>query len=226
MRRQSDLNDIYGVKGIQNPLDKDGDAPETGFRHSDAYHRFFRGYTEIRREKPNGRYRVERYYTQPWIINAASRQVYWLNRVMYAFLVFLCWMLYIHAMTMDLGSNRAWFVAIAGMVALIMLILLTMVTAIYIFIRKKMTLWDHASSTRRLKVLSLITGSCLALTAAAKGFHLVHCGQSIQGELRSIAMMLLAAAGAATLYSLERQVVYTSVPNDTVLPEGEAHEIW
>ena len=44
MRRQSDLDDIYGVKRIRsNPLDKDNDVAETGFRHSDAYHRYFRG---------------------------------------------------------------------------------------------------------------------------------------------------------------------------------------
>lgn len=225
MRRQSDLNDIYGVKGIRNPLDKDSDAPETGFRHSDAYHRFFRGYTEIRREKPNGRYAVERYYTQPWIVNAASRQVYWLNRTLYAFLLFLCWMLYIHAMTMDLGSNRAWFVAIAGMIALIALMLLTVVATIYIFMRKKMTLWDHASSTKRLKALSLITASAMALTAVTKGVYWVRCGKNA-GEWQSIAMMLLAAAAAATVCFLERQVVYATIPNDTVLPEGEAHEIW
>ena len=96
MRRQSDLDDIYGVKQIKsNPLDRDNEVPEIGFRHSDTYHRYFRGYTEIRREKPNGGYRVDRYYTQPWIVSTAPVRDYWLTRLMYAVLVILSWGLYL-----------------------------------------------------------------------------------------------------------------------------------
>ncbi len=227
MRRQSDLNDIYGVKRIKtNPLEKDNEVPESGFRHSDSYHRYFRGYTEIRREKPNGRYKVERYYTQPWIVSAASPQVYWLTRLMYATLVCLSWLLYLGAMCTDLGSNRCWFVAIPGLPAVIVLVLLTVVTVSYLFVPKKMTLWDHASSTKRLKTVSLITGGCMTLTAIAKAAYLLICGGNVRGELISIAVTLAAAVCAAALYVLERGVVYTTIPNDTVLPEGEAHEIW
>lgn len=227
MRRQSNLSDIYGVKRIKtNPLEKDNEVPESGFRHSDSYHCYFRGYTEIRREKPNGRYRVERYYTQPWIVSAASSQVYWLTRLVYAALVCLSWILYVTAMCADLGSNRTWFVAIPGLPAAILLVLLTMVTVSYIFVPKKMTLWDHASSTKRLKTYSLLTGGCMTLTAAAKAAYLLIYGGAARGELISIGVTLAAAGCAAALYVLERGVVYTTVPNDTVLPEGEAHEIW
>lgn len=227
MRRQSDLNDIYGVKRIRtNPLEKDNDVPETGFRHSDSYHKYFRGYTEIRREKPNGRFRVERYYTQPWIVSAASDLVYWLTRFMYAFLICLSWGLYIRGMCMDLNSNRAWFVAIPGFPAVILLVLLSIVALNYIFVRRKMTLWDYESSTKRLMTVSLLTGCCIALTAAAKAAHLVAFGGNTAGELASIAIILLAAACAGVICPLERNMVYTTIPNDTVLPEGEAHEIW
>lgn len=227
MRRQSDLNDIYGVKRIRtNPLEKDNDVPESGFRHSDAYHRYFRGYTEIRREKPNGRFKVERYYTQPWIVSAASRQNYWLLRLMYASLVCLSWILYIWGMCMDLGSNRAWFVAIPGLPGVILLFLLSVVTAGYMVTPKKMTLWQHTSGTKRLKTVSLLSGGCMALVGAAKGMYLILCGGNVSGELMSIGITLAAAACAASLCLMERKAVYTTVPNDTVLPEGEAHEIW
>ena len=227
MRRQSDLNDIYGVKRIQtNPLEKDNDVPESGFRHSDAYHRYFRGYTEIRREKPNGRFKVERYYTQPWIVSAASRQNYWLLRLMYASLVCLSWILYLWGMCMDLGSNRAWFVAVPGLPGVILLFLLSVVTIGYIFTPKKMTLWQHDSGTKRLKLLSVLTGSCMTLAAAAKGICLMLYGGDVGGELLSIGILLAAAACAAAVWLLERNVVYTTIPNNTILPEGEAHEIW
>lgn len=227
MRRQSDLNDIYGVKRIKtNPLEKDHEVPESGFRHSDAYHRYFRGYTEIRREKVNGRYTVERYYTQPWIVSAASGPVYWLIRLMYASLVTLSWLLYVWALCLPLGSNRCWFVAIPGLPAVILLFLLSVVTVSYIFVRRKMTLWDHTSSTKRLKTVSLLTGSCMVLTAGAKVIYLLLYGRELGAEMLCIAAILLAAGCAAVLFPLERSVVYTTLPNDTVLPEGEAHEIW
>lgn len=227
MRRQSDLNDIYGVKRIKtNPLEKDHEVPETGFRHSDSYHRYFRGYTEIRREKPNGRFKVERYYTQPWIVSAASRQNYWLLRLMYVSLVCLSWILYIWGMCMDLNSNRAWFVAIPGLPGVILLLLLTAVTFGYIVTPKKMTLWQHESSTKRLKLLSLLTGICITLATAAKGAYLMLYGGNVRGELLSIGITLAAAACAAVIWLLERDAVYTTIPNDTILPEGEAHEIW
>lgn len=227
MRRQSDLNDIYGVKSVRtNPLEKDNDVPETGFRHSDAYHRYFRGYTEIRREKPNGRFKVERYYTQPWIVNAGTGQNYRLLRLMYASLVCLSWILYSRGMCMDLGSNRAWFVAIPGLPGAILLFLLSAVTISYIVTPKKMTLWQHASGTQRIKIMSLLTGGCMALAAAAKGIYLILYGGNTSGELLSIGITLAAALCAAAIWLLERGVVYSTIPNDTVLPEGEAHEIW
>lgn len=227
MRRQSDLSDIYGVKQIQtNPLEKDNDVPETGFRHSDSYHKFFRGYTEIRRARANGGFRVERYYTQPWIVSAASDPVYWLTRLMYTSLVCLSWILYVWAMCLDIGSNRAWFVAVPGFPSAILLVLLSIVTLFYVFARRKMTLWDHESGTKRLKVVSLLTGGCMALTAVSKAVYLIMFGGNTGGELVSMGITLLAAAAAGVICLLERKVVYTTIPNDTVLPEGEAHEIW
>lgn len=226
MRRQSDLNDIYGVKRMKaNPLEQDEQVAETGFRHSDHYHRYFRGYTEIRREKPNGGYRVERYYTRPWIVSAASGQVYWLTRLMYASLVVLSWTLYLWTMLADLGSNRSLLVAVPGLPAVILLFLLSAATVSYICVPRKMTLWEHTSTAGRLKRLSLLTGGCIALTAVCKLLFVLTSGCS-EGEPRSIFLTLAAAGCAAALYFLEREVVYTTVPNDTVLPEGEAHEIW
>ncbi len=227
MRRQSDLTDIYGVKRIKtNPLEKDHEVPETGFRHSDSYHRYFRGYTEIRRAKPNGRYSIERYYTQPWITSAASTPVYWLTRLIYASLIVLSWILYLWTMCADLGSNRSFLVAIPGLPSVILLLLLSAVTVSYICVHKKMTLWEYESSTGRLKRLSLLTGGFMGLTALMKGLFLLLYGGDIASELLCLGQTLLAAGCPTAIYLIERGAVYTAVPNDTVLPEGEAYEIW
>lgn len=227
MRRQSELDDIYGVKRLKsNPLEKDNDVPETGFRHSDSYHRHFRGYTEIRIPKANGRFEIQRYYTQPWIVSTASDREYICKRILMGLLLASSWAAYIFGMCMPLGSNSWWLTAIPGLLAAIALVLLSAVTVSYVFVRRKMTLWEHESTSKRLRTLSAVTGGCMMLTVLAKFVHLCLFRGDVIPELFSSGITLAAAACAGAMFLLERNTVYTTLPNDTVLPEGEAHEIW
>lgn len=227
MRRQSDLDDIYGVKGLKsNPLDRDNDVPETGFRHSDAYHRYFRGYTEIRVQRDNGRFAIERCYTQPWIVSTESDREYLRKRVLLLILLAVSWGAYVWGLCLPLGSNRWWGTAVPGLAAAILLVLLSAVTVSCLFSRRKMTLWEHYATSKRLILLSAVTGGCMALAAAAKLAYLLLYGGAAAPELLSCAAVLAAALAGAGMYLLERKTEYTTLPNDTVLPEGEAHEIW
>ncbi len=227
MRRQSDLDDIYGVKQIKtNPLDKDNDVAETGFRHSDAYHRYFRGYTEIRVPGEMGRFSILRYYTQPWIVSTASKKDYLCKRVLVGMLLVLSWIAYIYGMCMDVGSNRWPVAAIPGLTAVILLVIFSAVAIFYLFAPRKMTLWQHESTSNRLKKMALTTGGCMGLAAAAKLVYMLTMPRQRAMELTSIGITAVAAIGTICIYMLERRTVYTTVPNDTVLPEGETHEIW
>ena len=227
MRRHSDLDDIYGVKQIKtNPLDKDNDVAETGFRHSDAYHRYFRGYTEIRIPGERGRFSIVRYYTQPWIVSTASKKDYLCKRLGMGLLLVLSWAAYVCGMCMDAGSNRWPVAAIPGFAAVILLVILSAVMGFYLFAPRKMTLWQHESTSNRLKRMSLAAGGCMGLAAATKIAYMwvMQCQAAM--ELLSFGITAAAAIGTVCIYTLERRTVYTTIPNDTVLPEGEAHEIW
>ena len=227
MRRQSDLDDIYGVKQIKsNPLDKDNDVAETGFRHSDAYHRYFRGYTEIRILGEMGRFSILRYYTQPWIVDAASEKDYLCKRVLVGMLLVLSWIAYIYGMCMDVGSNRWPVAAIPGLTAVILLVIFSAVAIFYLFAPRKMTLWQHESTSNRLKKMALVTGGSMSLAAVAKIAYILIMRGETAVELISFGITAAAAASTICIYVLERKTVYATVPNDTVLPEGEAHEIW
>ena len=224
MRRQSELDDIYGVKRMKsNPLDRD-DAPETGFRHSDSYHRFFRGYTEIRVPKEMGRFQIQRFYTQPWIVSTESSKDYGLKRVWMLLLSVFAWGAYITGMCLPVGSNRWWVTAIPGFATVIALVILSAVVIHYLFAPRKMTLWGYESTSKRLKRLSAGTGGCMAGTLAAKLVYLLLYGEAM--EIRSCAQVLAAALAVAAIHRMERRTEYTTLPNDTVLPEGEAYEIW
>lgn len=227
MRRQSELDDIYGVKRMKsNPLEKDNDAPETGFRHSDSYHRYFRGFTEIRVPKGNGRFQIQRYYTQPWIVSTESSKDYWLKRALMMILLVSSWGAYITGMCLPVESNRWWITVIPGLSAMVALVILSAVVVNCLFARRKMTLWVYESTSKRLKLLSGIAAGCFALTVMTKLVHLLLYGGEAAAELRGCGLVLAAALATAAIHFLERRTEYTAVPNDTVLPEGEAHEIW
>ena len=226
MRRQSELDDIYGVKRIKsNPLEKDNDVPETGFRHSDSYHRYFRGYTEIRVPKENGRFQIQRCYTQPWIVSTASSKICWLRRALLIGLMFSTWGAYIAGMCLPVESNRWWVAAIPGLSSVIALVILSAVAVSCLLAPRKMTLWGYESTSKRLKLLSGITGGCIAATLMAKLAYLFLYGGTAE-EIRSCGLVLIAVLAVAVIHIQERCTKYTTVPNDTVLPEGEAHEIW
>lgn len=228
-RKKHDITDIYGVKSKKDsPFSRkdEVDAPETGYRHSTHYHKYFRGYTEIRKVNAKGRVVVERYYTRPWIVSGLSTCNYWLVRLLYAFLVAASAALFITGLCLKVPGTASWVVALPGMPSAILLFLLAVVTLTYIFVEKKMTLWDHASSTKRIKVVSLITAIGQALTALTLAVFALVTGEQVLKSLGCAALVLLSACCSGALFFLERKMPYQEIPNDTRLPEGEAHEIW
>lgn len=228
-RKKHDVTDIYGVRGKKSsPFStKDApDAPETGFRHSSYYHKYFQGYTEVRKLNAKGRVASERYYTRPWIVSGLSRRSYWLVRLLYALLVVASAALFITALCQEIPGNVSLIVALPGLLSAMLLILLAASTLMYIFVERKMTLWDHSSSTKRVKVTSLLAAIGQALTALALALFALVTGEEVPRSLGCAGLILLGACCSGALFFLERKMPYQEIPNDTKLPEGEAHEIW
>lgn len=228
-RKKHDITDIYGVKSKkEDPLSRFGevDAPETGRRHSDYYHKYFRGYTEIRKLNEKGRVRVERYYVRPWIVSDLPTGKYWLLRLLYAVLTAVSAGLFIVALLQRVPSNYSMIVALPGYISILLLFLLAVVVVSYIFVPRKMTLWDHSSSTGRLKKLSLAAGIGQLLTALATVIFLLRYGFFVTETMQCVFLMAVAGLCSGAMYFVERKVPYTEIPNETKLPAGEAHEIW
>lgn len=229
LRKKHDVTDIYGVKSKkESPFStKDNpDTPENGFRHSRTYHKYFRGYTEVRKVNAKGHVVTERYYTKPWIVSGLSRRNYWLVRLLYAFLTAVSVVLFITALCQDIPGNRSWIVALPGCPSAVLLFLLAVVTVLYISVPRRMTLWDHASSTKRLKVMALAAGIGEGVTAVALGVFALCTKEQIGKSLGCAGMLLLAAVCAAALFFLERRMPYKEIPNDAKSPKGETFEIW
>lgn len=217
MRRQSDLSDIYGVRS--QTREREDTSLAGSVRHSDSYHRYFRGYTELRRKQADGRYVLERYYTQPWILCAghAGRR-----KVGYVLLAAGGWALFVWALCLPAASNGSRIVALPGLTAAVLLVLFTGALVSYCFRPRRMTMGIQALTSGRLRWSALAAGCAMALTAMGKCI----CGVRSGMETASLAGVVLAAMAMLAVFRLEQRAMYTTVPNDTVLPDGEAYEIW
>lgn len=223
-RNKHDITDIYGVKSEKREGYRLPDSPSKR-SYSKHYHNYFRGYTEVRRMNAKGRMVIERYYTKPWIVSGLSTRNYWLIRALYALLTTASIVLFFAAIWQDVPANRHWIVALPGMPTVTILFLQAIFVVLYITVSRKMTLWDHASSTKRLKVVSLVSAITQGLTALAlAGFALV-TQQEVSRTLLCALAAFVAAVCSVIQFFVERKVPYTEIPNDTKLPAGEAHVI-
>ena len=231
--RPGGVYNVYGNKGKnaagRAEADYFGDD-ESSIHHSKYYHDYFRGYTEVRTENPKNRfkpYKIHRVYTAPWIVADMEKPLYFSYCCCYALLALMCAILFITALTdRAVPGNYSWIVAIPGYLSVVAVILLVACTAAYLLRPKQMTLYEHSSSTKRLKTFSLIAGILCGLTALVSLSYLVLAGKGQTGRsLLTVIKLAGASASAFGIWNLERKMPYTEKTNDTKLPEGEVHRI-
>lgn len=187
---------------------------------SRAYHKYWQGYAERTVLLPNGRTAIEREYVAPWKQHTLSRKGWLLLKLVYGVLTVNTIVLYLSALTRDTGSNRCWYVAIFGLPAGLALFLFAVTAALYILNPRKMTLWEFSSSTRRLRLVTLIAPVLLILSALATGLHMIlGSGASVPRELLCLALLFLSALSAFAVNRIETKMTYVDIPNDKELAE-------
>ena len=223
MARQSSLEDIYGVKSAKaNPFVSDSDAAEPCVHHSDAYHRYFRGYTEVRCEMPDGRCRIKRIYTRDWIVPVGTAAQDILYRIGIAVLTFLTWCGILHGLGADVPSNAASLPsALAGISAIFMTVF-SAVVLLMISAPQKRTQGSHALRHNGLQRLALFQSITALLTIPAK----LLSAPITHAEIVSCIHLLGACCALTAILILEHRRKYEYVHNGSKLPEGEFHEIW
>ncbi len=220
-------NDIYGVNSNWKLDWKTGKNTGSDIQRSNYFHKYFHGYTELRIPKPGGGYRIKRYYTEPWLVHDVKPAADVAFRALYFILTAaIClgfWML------MSSGSfdgNASLLVVIPEVPAVLSLILLLAASLNYMFMRRRMTWYDHRSSSGNLKKAAVIAAACLGATGLMVIANIFTGVSSALNELKLAGGVLICAAGALFLYLLEKNMPYREEKNDTVLPEGETHAIW
>ena len=198
----------------------------TGFRHKSFYHRYFQGYTEVRVKKPNGRYRIERVYTASWKQHDLEQTQWVLLKVLYLALALLAAVCVVASMAVDALSNYVWFVILPGIAAFLAAFVMFAYALSYLTKPRKMTLGEYTGAVRGIRRTALVTLVCAGVTALAKIVSTLWFGSFDSGsEWKAVLPLLLATAGAAAVYFMEKRVKYLDIPNNTSKPvNGE--EIW
>ncbi|MCC8064662.1 MAG: hypothetical protein LIO78_05450 [Clostridiales bacterium] len=224
--KQRDTSDIYHLHGKKRrgpSWDQYGEesagSMDTGFRHSSRYHDFFDGYTEVRVAKPNGGYRIERYYTAPWMTPQLSQRERVELRLLYWCLYLGALLLYGWSMCQRVGSNTCPYVAAPGLVTVVPLLLLLFRLIAYTAGKEKLTKYDYKHLSKGVRWWSFLTGCGLTLTAITVliyGFLHLDAPENLRNGL----LLLCGAACALAISRLEQRVPYQEVENTTAVPEG------
>lgn len=211
---------MKGNAANRNELDSD-------FRHSTHYHKYFQGYTELKMLQPNGKYKIERFYTAPWKQHALEDRQRRKVKAQYLLLTAVGIFIYVMALMLAVSSNYARIAAIPGMLTVIGLILTTVTVISYAAKPVRMTLWDYKSSSHKLQKTAKWTAIGVGVTMAAKLLAaLLYGTQSVAGEIFSQLLLAGAAGVFLWIYTCERDMEYENVPNDTILPQEGGNEIW
>lgn len=220
-------NDIYGVRGKNRISWNDAEGnldhldKNMGVNRSGFYHSYWRGWSEVRIERPGKPYKIERVYTAPWIRQDLSTRDYVLVRILYGLLLVLSTVLFAFAMTRRVGSNYCWYVALFGFPATILLFVVFWMFVVYVKAPRKMTLYEHRSSSSYLKFFALLISIFFAATAIATVVYTIlnPADQPVQ-QLLNAGLDLIAAAGTFVVFWLEKKMKYVDIPNENKTPPG------
>ncbi len=215
--RKKDITDIYQVRSRGRA--DDSSQLETGFRHSSRYHDFFEGYTEARVETENGKARIVRVYTAPWIQRDMPEKEQLRLKALYWLLYLAGTALYFWRLVLPIVSNTRPYVAAPGLLSVIFLLLMLFALISYTWGKPFMTIYEYKSSAKRLRRLSLYGGSLMAATALMTLLATwIDAGGT--ATLVNALLLLFSASLVLGIFLKERTVPYRERENNNQAPEG------
>lgn len=210
---------------IGKSLQKFPEKKNRGF-FSKAYHRFFRGYSEIAVPGKGGKgTRIERIYTGDYYRQDLDRKNKILFRVVYvvffvcSLLLFVCGAIYPHRI------NTTIYVTIPQAIGVGFLFWIFIIFYNYLPASEEMTIAEYTRSSRYLLVASLgATITLVALALASILFIILNPSGELFPLLLIVLEYLLAATFTLGINLLEKRIKYISYPSENKAPE-EGYEI-
>lgn len=173
--------------------------------HSNAYHRFFAGYTEAKKIKPGGSgYTIERVYTGQYYQRAMGRRKSLLLKLLYVAIVVSVIILFLSAASARVQTNSLWYVALWEALSIAFLVWMCTGIGNYIFSPEKMTVYEYNSSSGRIKKASLYTSIALLGTGLVSALWLGYNAKQIIAFDEIVPCIIKLFASAALVFILNR----------------------
>lgn len=219
------VDESFYQKELRRRKGEDVRRPDDGVHHSGAYHRYFEGYSEQRILAPDGRHtRIRRVYVGERYRRSCGRGGWLLWKAVYALLFLAAAAVYAAALVMDVGSNRAWYVALPGLCSVVPMLMLLAKLAGCTVSGRDLMIYEYKYVFGRVYRWSMISAVFLAVGAVMKALYLClnWASARIGDELLSLLGLLFGCALLLVLGLLERNARYqeipgTSPPKDSVV---------
>lgn len=214
-----DRDSRYGqaLQTLWRKLNRKADEEtSTRLQHSASYHSFFRGYTEVRMEKPGGGFKIKRFYTAPWYVHRMTDRQWVLLKLCYLALFMascLCFWLGIRSTV----TGNTVLSAIPVGAALILALLSLAILIELLVSKRKMTLGTAEATDKplirwtRLSACAMwvtVVGQVVSLFVYLKGNFFIN-------ELPGMLLVALAGALMFSIGQIQKKVQYDTLENHT-----------
>jgi hypothetical protein len=212
---------ILGLRDqLRDFLRKDDKNGGRGTWHSQAYHRFFEGYSEVSVPKPNRKgYTIQRVYTGDYYRQDLTGGQRLLVRGLYVALFLCIAYLFISTAVLPVTSNATWYVVLTQAVSIPFLFWILIVLFNYLLAWRDLTIYGYRSSSQALQKATL--GASLGMGVVALAilvFMFSNLSNDPLLELLCAGKYLAAGLLALLMNRVEKKVHYLIVPSQNRPP--------
>lgn len=191
-----------------------------GTWHSQAYHRFFEGYSEVSVPKPNGKgYTIQRVYTSDYYRQDLTGGQRLLLRGLYVVLFLCIAYLFISTAVLPVTSNATWYVVLAQVVSIPFLFWILIAFFSYLPAGLDLTINDYRTTSLALQKATIGVAIGLGVnTLATLVFIFLNLSNEPLVELLCGGKYLAAGLLALFMNRVEKKVHYLIIPSQNKPP--------
>lgn len=183
--------------------------------HSNAYHRFFAGYTEVKKVKQGGLgYTIDRVYTGRYYQRAMGRRKSLFLKLLYMAITVAAIFLFLSTTLARVPTNSVWYIALWEALSIASLVWLCTGIGNYLLSPEKMTIYEYKSSSVRLKRASLYASIAVFASGLMSGLWLGYNAKqtvAFDGIVSCIIKFFVSAVLIFVLNRIENNVKYEKI---------------
>ncbi len=190
-------------------------------KHRNAYHRYFENYTEKKVPRKNGKgTRIVRVYTGEYYKHEMPDDEWKKLKIVYGLSYLLAVAALILGMSRNALSNYTKFMALLGMIAILMSGWILFVLLSYLPAGRKLTIGEFKATNKPLITASLAGAISMGILSLSSILSLIFV-KDVGYELFNAAIYALGGLLLLLIWRKENKIQYERVPNENCVPKTE-----